>query len=146
MKRTWTGSAFSTNEIAWSVMVMGSQSCVWSGPQGRFTLWTMKLDQDYVRQLIGCWSCLGTTSIYSKKKWQRDHGGRGRGCPYCITSNDANIQYHWQVLQTRCLQQIVLWEYFCSNNMQCFWNNLFLPCFLLNVYSPLMWRCIIFME
>jgi hypothetical protein len=28
----WTGSAFSTNESAWSVMVMGSQSHVWSGP------------------------------------------------------------------------------------------------------------------
>ena len=34
-KRTWTGSAFSTNESAWSVMVTGSQSRVWSGP-GKF--------------------------------------------------------------------------------------------------------------
>ena len=33
VKRTWTGSAFSTNESAWSVMVTGSQSCVWSGPK-----------------------------------------------------------------------------------------------------------------
>ena len=32
VKRTWTGSAFSTNESAWSVMVTGSQSHVWSGP------------------------------------------------------------------------------------------------------------------
>jgi hypothetical protein len=32
VKRTWTGFAFSTNESAWSVMVMGSQCRVWSGP------------------------------------------------------------------------------------------------------------------
>jgi hypothetical protein len=32
VKRTWTSSAFSTNESAWSVMVTGSQSRVWSGP------------------------------------------------------------------------------------------------------------------
>ena len=32
VKRTWTGSAFSTNESAWSAMVTGSQSRVWSGP------------------------------------------------------------------------------------------------------------------
>ena len=32
--RTWTtGSAFSTNESAWSVMVTGSESHVWSGPK-----------------------------------------------------------------------------------------------------------------
>ena len=30
VKRTWTGSASSTNESAWSEMVMGSQSRVWS--------------------------------------------------------------------------------------------------------------------
>ena len=33
VKRTWTGSAFSTNESAWDVLVTGSQSRVWSGPQ-----------------------------------------------------------------------------------------------------------------
>jgi hypothetical protein len=32
VKRNWTGSTFCTNESAWSVLVMGSQSCVWSGP------------------------------------------------------------------------------------------------------------------
>ena len=32
VKQTWTSSAFSTNGSAWSVMVMGSQSRVWSGP------------------------------------------------------------------------------------------------------------------
>jgi hypothetical protein len=32
VKRTWAGSAFSTNEIARSVRVTGSQSRVWSGP------------------------------------------------------------------------------------------------------------------
>ena len=31
VKQTWTSSAFSTNESAWSVMVTGSQSCVWGG-------------------------------------------------------------------------------------------------------------------
>ena len=31
-QRTWTGSPFSTNESVWSVMVRGSQSRVWSGP------------------------------------------------------------------------------------------------------------------
>jgi hypothetical protein len=36
--------------------------------QGQFTLWTMNLDQGFVRQLIGCWSCPGTTSVYTKKK------------------------------------------------------------------------------
>jgi hypothetical protein len=36
VKRTWTGSAFSTNEHAWSVMVMGFQSHVWSGPEFPF--------------------------------------------------------------------------------------------------------------
>ena len=30
VKRTWTGSTFSTNESAWSAMVTGSQSRVWS--------------------------------------------------------------------------------------------------------------------
>ena len=32
LKWTWTGSAFSTNESAWSVLVTGPQSCVWGGP------------------------------------------------------------------------------------------------------------------
>ena len=32
VKRPWTMSVFSTNESAWSVRVMGSQSRVWSGP------------------------------------------------------------------------------------------------------------------
>ena len=32
VKRTWTGSAYSTNESAW-VLVTGSQSRVWSGPK-----------------------------------------------------------------------------------------------------------------
>jgi hypothetical protein len=36
VKWTWTGSAFSTNESAWSVMVTGSQPRVWSGPHHRF--------------------------------------------------------------------------------------------------------------
>jgi hypothetical protein len=31
-KWTWTGAAFSTNESAWGVLVMGSQSRVWNGP------------------------------------------------------------------------------------------------------------------
>ena len=38
VKRTWTGSAFSTNESAWSVTVTGLQSRVWSGPEWRFLL------------------------------------------------------------------------------------------------------------
>ena len=33
VKWTWTGSIFSTNESAWSVLVTGSQSRVWSGPK-----------------------------------------------------------------------------------------------------------------
>ena len=33
VRRTWTGSPFSTNESAWSAMVTGTQSCVWSGPK-----------------------------------------------------------------------------------------------------------------
>ena len=34
VKWTWTGSAFSTNESAWrGIMVMGSQSRVWSRPK-----------------------------------------------------------------------------------------------------------------
>ena len=33
LKRTWTGSAFSTNESAWTGMLTGSQSRVWSGPR-----------------------------------------------------------------------------------------------------------------
>ena len=37
VKRTWTGSAFSTKESAWGVMVTGSHSCVWSGPY----LWSL---------------------------------------------------------------------------------------------------------
>ena len=41
VKWTWTGSAFSTNESAWSVMVMGTWSCVWSGPN----LGSLKLHQ-----------------------------------------------------------------------------------------------------
>ena len=36
VKRTWTGSGFSTNESAWSVMVTCPQSCVWSGPYSQF--------------------------------------------------------------------------------------------------------------
>jgi hypothetical protein len=37
VRRTWTGSAFSTNESAWSVMATGSQSRVWSGPNWHFS-------------------------------------------------------------------------------------------------------------
>jgi hypothetical protein len=33
VKRTWTGTAFSTNESAWSVMDTGSQPCVWKNPK-----------------------------------------------------------------------------------------------------------------
>jgi hypothetical protein len=33
VKWNWTGSAFSTNESAWSVVITGSQSRVWSGPK-----------------------------------------------------------------------------------------------------------------
>ena len=33
VKRTWTGSAFSTNESAWTVLVTGPQSRVWGGPK-----------------------------------------------------------------------------------------------------------------
>ena len=33
VKWTWTGSAFATNGSAWSVVVTGSQSRVWSGPK-----------------------------------------------------------------------------------------------------------------
>ena len=40
VKRTWTGSAFSTNERAWSAMVMGPQSLVWSGPSHLGPMWT----------------------------------------------------------------------------------------------------------
>jgi hypothetical protein len=36
--------------------------------EGRFTLWTMKLDHLFVRQLIGCSSCPGTTLVYTKKR------------------------------------------------------------------------------
>ena len=32
VKWTWRGSAFSTNESAWSVLVLGPRSRVWSGP------------------------------------------------------------------------------------------------------------------
>ena len=39
VKRTWTGSDFSTNESAWSAMVTGSQSHVWSGPKLRYILY-----------------------------------------------------------------------------------------------------------
>ena len=35
MKWTWTSSAFSTNDSAWSVMVMGSHTHVWNGPKGK---------------------------------------------------------------------------------------------------------------
>ena len=33
VKRTWTNSAFSTNESAWSAMFPYSQSRLWSGPE-----------------------------------------------------------------------------------------------------------------
>ena len=33
VKQTWTSSTFSTNESAWSAMVTGSQSRMWSGPK-----------------------------------------------------------------------------------------------------------------
>ena len=35
LEPTWTGSAFSTNESAWSETVTGSQSRVWSGPYSK---------------------------------------------------------------------------------------------------------------
>ena len=38
-KRTWTGSTFSTNESAWSTLVIGSQSRVWSGPYAIVLSW-----------------------------------------------------------------------------------------------------------
>ena len=36
--------------------------------KGRFTLWTMKLDQGVVRTLIGCWTRPETTSVCTKEK------------------------------------------------------------------------------
>jgi hypothetical protein len=45
-KRTWTGSAFSTNESAWSVMVTGYQSRVWSGPNNRCCWWHPHRNKD----------------------------------------------------------------------------------------------------
>ena len=36
--------------------------------QGQFTLWTSKSDQGVARVLSGCWTCPGTTSIYTKDK------------------------------------------------------------------------------
>ena len=39
VNRTWTNSAFSINENAWSVMVTGSQSHVWSGIEQVQKMW-----------------------------------------------------------------------------------------------------------
>ena len=40
VKQTWTGSAVSTNESAWCVMVTGPQSRVWSGPNNMYAIGT----------------------------------------------------------------------------------------------------------
>ena len=45
VNRTWTGSAFSSNESAWSVMVMGSQSRVWSGPELNASTSNLRLEK-----------------------------------------------------------------------------------------------------
>jgi hypothetical protein len=52
VKWTWTGSTFSTNESTWSVMVMGTQSRVWSGPQ---YMATNKYYEIRSRVPIGVW-------------------------------------------------------------------------------------------
>ena len=36
--------------------------------KGWFTLWTMKSDQGVVRALIGCWTCPGIISVYTKEQ------------------------------------------------------------------------------
>ena len=36
--------------------------------KGWSTLWTMKLSQDDVRALIGCWTCLGMIFVYTREK------------------------------------------------------------------------------
>jgi hypothetical protein len=35
---------------------------------GLLTLWTMKSPLDPVKFVIGCWTCLGTTSVHTKEK------------------------------------------------------------------------------
>jgi hypothetical protein len=87
VKRTWTSSAFSTHESAWSVMVTGSQSRVWSGPWfqvigGQFMqsqplrAWKLGLitshgsqvtrGQSVQSQLLRAWKLGLTTSSWSK--------------------------------------------------------------------------------
>jgi hypothetical protein len=38
------------------------------GTKGLFTPWTMKASQSLVKFVIGCWTCPGTTPVYTKDK------------------------------------------------------------------------------
>jgi hypothetical protein len=61
VKRTWTSSTFSTHESAWSVMVTGSQSRVWSGP------WSQVTGGQFMQsQPLRAWKLGLTTSSWSK--------------------------------------------------------------------------------
>ena len=56
VKQTWTASAFSTNGSAWSVMVAGSQSHVWSGPKvfKQNMAWSYEILEYYTKYRIIC--------------------------------------------------------------------------------------------
>ena len=95
VERTWMGSAFSTNESAWSVIVTGSQSCVWSGPETPWPLhfkhsrwWKRRSPSKFASHYAG-----GTNGVM----WMQD------GCtiymdPY-MASNGSRFVVTWIIFQ-----------------------------------------------
>jgi hypothetical protein len=71
IKRTWTGSAFSTNESAWSLMATGSEPHVWSGPKGYFTLWPKVERPSISTNQIARNQEFGLSTLPTKAKVQR---------------------------------------------------------------------------
>ena len=52
--------------------------------KGLFIPWTMKSAQGPLKFVIGSWTCPKFTSVYSKEKYQSDHGVQGSHKAYNI--------------------------------------------------------------
>ena len=67
---------------------------------GMFTPWTMNSSQGPVKFVIGCWTCPGTTSVYTKeKKCQCNH-----------EFEVPNIHILRPILSTDMVQRALPWE------------------------------------
>ena len=82
VKWTWTGSAFSTNESGWSVLVTGSQSRVWSGI--RLHKKIMLMMQLKILEVYSFFSSMPTLQTFVWKPWRISGKGLSMLAPRCI--------------------------------------------------------------